>query len=157
MRRGGNLTKEERRWLNNTRILIVDGGTPWRNFTDLDERNQNDVGRALLRTYRYDLKFPRPRYFTIRPWLERGIDVAKVDKTLWRKIRILSTMRERRVFVLWGQRATRQARWIEPNMGHLIVHGGYPGTNKQYNYFCKTKPFSTVADWLGITREIWRL
>ncbi len=159
MARRGKLTKEERNLVRNYRVFIIDGGNKNKSFSICNERKQNSHGNGILDTYCNDLGFPRPRYFSIRNWMERGIHVHLYE-TKWkayRHLRAMSLMRKRRVFVLWGKRAHRLINAIEPDMGHLIILGGYPGTGRRLKYFNKTKPFSTIADWLGVTREIWRL
>lgn len=152
-------SKEEKALSKKYRVFIVEDGMPWRNLVDLNSENQNSVGKSVINTYVSDLGFPRPRYFSIRNWLARGIHVKlyKNRAHTWRHLRAMSLMRKRGVFILWGTKAYRCLNAIEPNMGHLVILGGYPGISSKLNYFEKTKPFSTVADWLGITREIWRL
>lgn len=156
--RRNRITKEERKWLKKYRIFIIDQGLI--GFSDQEYgKPLNGSAKTLLRAYTRDLKFPRPRSFSVDRWMENGIFVTK-DKgwDTWRKIRIMSVLRKRAVFVLWGTDSIRKwEKVIEPNMGHLIVKFYYPFHNKYHKKWENYKPFSMIADWLGVSREIWRL
>jgi hypothetical protein len=154
------LTKEERKIVKNYRIFIIDGnGVLSNSFSAATLKRPTNAGNALLRTYCNDLGFPRPRGLNLSTWMERGIYIYPLRKKLpaFRLIRAVSIMRKRRVFLLLGKQAISWChKWIEKDQGHLIICMSYPGTTPQRKHFMKQKPFSFVADWLGVSREIWR-
>lgn len=155
-----SLSLEEKRWLKGLKVVIVDGGNRFKNLTQCNKDYQNDMAVAILRCYRRDLGFRRVRYFDPAKWEAQGIKIISPWQGKFkaiRKLKALSIMRKQRVFILWGNRATELYPYIERNQGHLIMLGGIPGTNAKYRYWLKQKWFSMASDYLGESKEMWRL
>lgn len=148
-------------WAHKYDVLILDQqDNPERNFIDFKYGSEpNNAVNTILKCYTRDLKFPRPRSFSIAPWNSRRIYVTKIRGIqTFQRIRAMSLLRTRCVFHLWGKEANQLAPAIEPERGHLIVKCDYPFTDNRYTRsFINAKPFSTTSDFLGVSKEIWRL
>ena len=155
------LREGDRAWLKGAKVLIVDPGWWGKNLLENNKDYQNDYATAIIRCYRRDLGFRKPKYFDPKKWEEQGIRYVQPWKGKFeaiRKVKLLSTMRKQRVFILWGRKPSLTVlRFIHPNKGHLILVGGQPGTSPQYRYWIKQRWFSRAADFLGESREMWRL
>ena len=142
------------------KVTILCGGNKFKNIFQNNKDYQNDIATAIIRCYRRDLGFRKPKYFDPSVWEERGIKIitpfSNKYKTI-RAIKAVSIMRKRRVFLLWGQSTIKYLKWIEPNQGHLILVGFFPGTNSKDSHWMKQKWFSWSSDFLGESREMWRL
>lgn len=162
MKKSGSkrLREGDRAWLKGAKVLIVDPGWYLKNLLENNKEYQNDMATAIIRCYRRDLGFRKPKYFDPKKWEEKGIRYVVPWKGKFeaiRKVKLLSTLRKRRVFLLWGTRATALIPFIHPNQGHLVMVGGVPGTNAKLRYWMKHPWFSRSADFLGESREMWRL
>jgi hypothetical protein len=149
---------EQVRWASKYRVFILDQNEPPNNFVDARYGDWNNAICGIISCYRRDLGFPRPRGFSVQPWLERGIFVSRIKGLhTYQQLRALSVVRERCVFHLWGQHANRLEVAIERGRGHLIIRQDYPGCSQRQRGFTRSNAFSLTSDFLGVSREMWRL
>lgn len=113
------------------------------------------VERNFLDAYEYDLGFSRPRSFDISMYASRGIlfEEAWKHADIYRRIRLLSVLREQKVFILLGKYVRKFYPAIEKGRGHMVYIGdGFNMDISREHTF-----FSEACDHLKVSRDIWRM
>lgn len=108
----------------------------------------------ILTEYMDDLDFPKPRHFSIRNWVDRGmllLDPVHMPGTYGKPLaplKIYQTVRNLShqggyVFVLYGKFAEDYAGAVDTDTNLVVTQGNHP--------------FSRASDYLGIDRQtMWR-
>lgn len=128
--------------------------------------------KRIFKEYQDDLDLPLPKNGCLRDWASRGVLLLNRVLTVeegkasshkgigWERlsyeiVRYLSTSREKIVWLLWGSQAQELRGAIEGD--HLILCSGHPSPLNNTIPFLGTKPFSKACEYLGESREFWRL
>lgn len=113
------------------------------------------VERNFLDAYEYDLGFSRPRAFDLSMYRSRGIYIETSQKhwDIYRRIRVLSHLRNKKVFVLLGKQVRKFYPAIEKDKDHMVYIGdGFNmDISKEHTFM------SEACTHLGLNREIWRM
>jgi uracil-DNA glycosylase len=124
--------------------------------------------RNIFREYQDDLGFNEPRNGDLTPWAQRGVllintalEIGKFkewERFTYDKIRRLSRMPGKRVFILWGRKAQEYRSLILNHADHntLIIESAHPSPLAARNGFFGSKPFSTANSCLDEPVD-WKL
>lgn len=127
--------------------------------------------RNILDEYCDDLGFRPPRSGDLSDWAEKGVLLLNTALTVeagkplshagigWEMltyeiIQSLSNKEDPVAFMLWGKKAQEYAGGIDSKR-HIVQHRPHPSPLARG--FRGSKPFSDVANQLGVDKEIWRL
>lgn len=113
------------------------------------------VERNFMDAYEYDLGFSRPRSFDLSMYRHRGIYLEESWKhaDIYRRIRLLSVVREQKVFILLGKYVRKFFPAIEKNNNHMVYIGdGFNMDISREHTF-----MSEACSHLKVSREIWRM
>jgi uracil-DNA glycosylase len=131
--------------------------------------------RNIFSEYVTDLGLPPPRNGNLSAWSEKGVLLLNTVLTVeagkpnshanigWEKltyevIRMLSTERNGIVFLLWGKQAEAYKGAIDETR-HLVICSGHPSSLARGAKvpFLGSKPFSRTCEYLGVSKDFWRL
>lgn len=131
--------------------------------------------RDLLLEYQTDLGFKAPRNGDLDLWTTNGVLLLNSILTVregkplshqgigWEKltheiVRTLSEERSGLVWMLLGSKAQEYTGAIDASR-HLVLSSGYPGslTRDVATPFLGSRPFSKACDYLGVSKDMWRL
>lgn len=129
--------------------------------------------RNVLKEYQDDLGLPQPKTGYLGDWSDRGVLLLNRVLTVeegkagshkgigWETltyeiVRTLSERREGIVWMLWGKQAQEVMGAIDDSR-HLILTAGHPSPLNNKVSFLGCKHFSAACEYLGESRDFWRL